>query len=96
VPSLTARCRSTRFINGVSDPISGVMHLDLSDEETAALTQELHDIVKNDRYPSSPRIRTLRAVLDKFRPEPVREPLPPPKFYTPPRATAVRVRGGGR
>jgi hypothetical protein len=27
------------------------MNLDLSDEETAALTQELHDIVENDRYP---------------------------------------------
>jgi hypothetical protein len=33
------------------------MHLDLTDEETAALTQELHDIVENDRYPFSPRIR---------------------------------------
>jgi hypothetical protein len=27
------------------------MHLDLSDEETAALSQELHDIVEGDRYP---------------------------------------------
>jgi hypothetical protein len=34
------------------------MHLDLSDEETAALTQELHDIVESDRYPFSPRIRS--------------------------------------
>jgi hypothetical protein len=31
----------------------GAMHLDLSDEEAAALTQELHDIVENDRYPFS-------------------------------------------
>jgi hypothetical protein len=30
-------------------------------EETAALTQELHEIVENDRYPFSPRIRTLRV-----------------------------------
>jgi hypothetical protein len=52
------------------------MHLDLSDEETAAVTQELHDIVEGDRYPLSPRIRTLRAILAKLRPEPVREPLP--------------------
>jgi hypothetical protein len=50
------------------------MHLDPSDEETAALTQELHDIVENDRYPFSPRIRTLRAILNKLRPEPAREP----------------------
>jgi hypothetical protein len=37
------------------------MHLDLSDEETATLTQELHDIVENDRYPFSPRIRTAEG-----------------------------------
>jgi hypothetical protein len=29
-------------------------HLGLSDDEAAALTQELHDIVENDRYPFSP------------------------------------------
>jgi hypothetical protein len=46
------------------------MHLDLSDEETAALTQELHDTVENDPYPFSPRIRTLRGILAKVRPEP--------------------------
>jgi hypothetical protein len=60
------------------------MHLDLSDDEAAALTQELHAIVGNDRYPLSPRIRTLRGILAKLRPEPVREPLPPPKVYAPP------------
>jgi hypothetical protein len=37
------------------------MHIDLTDEETAALTEELHEIVENDHYPLSPRIRTLRA-----------------------------------
>jgi hypothetical protein len=53
------------------------MHLDLSDEEAAALTQELHEIVESDRYPLSPRIRTLRAaILVKLKPEPAREPLP--------------------
>jgi hypothetical protein len=29
-------------------------------------------IVENDRYPFSPRIRKLRAILAKLRPEPVR------------------------
>jgi hypothetical protein len=84
------------------------MHLDPSGEETAALTQELHDIVENDRYPFSPRIRTLRGILAKLRLEPVRkglsfaqasilkgstQPLPPPKVYAPPRATAARRNG---
>ena len=51
------------------------MHLDLSDEEADALAQELHDIVERDRYPLSPRIPTLRAILGKLRPEPARKPL---------------------
>jgi hypothetical protein len=58
-----------------------MQHLDLTDDEAAALTQELHEIVENDR---SPRIRTLRAILAKLRPEPVREP--PLKVYAPPRS----------
>ena len=73
------------------------MHLHLSDQETAALTKELHEIVENDRYPfslsrshlrCSPSIRTLRGILAKPRPEPVREPLPPPKVYAPLALTA--------
>jgi hypothetical protein len=66
------------------------MHLELSDDEVVALIRELADIVENDRYPLSPRIRTLRAILAKLRPEPAREPLPPPKVYEPPRTTATR------
>ena len=58
-------------------------HLALSDDQAAALIKELHDIVKNDRYPLSRRIRTLRGMLAKRRPEQVREPLPPPKVYAP-------------
>jgi hypothetical protein len=70
------------------------MNLDLLDEEAAALTQELHDIVENDRYPFSPRIRTLRAILAKLRPEQVREPLPPRKVYETPRFIRGRRRRG--
>jgi hypothetical protein len=78
-------------------PIFGVMqHLDLSDEEAAALIKELANITGNDRYPFSPRIQTLRAILTKLRTEPVREPLPPPKVYAPPRATAIRRQRNGR
>jgi hypothetical protein len=62
-----------------------MQHLDLSDDETTALAQELYAIVENDRYPLSSRIRTLREILAKLLPEPAREPLPPPKVFTPPR-----------
>jgi hypothetical protein len=73
------------------------MNLDLTDEETAALLRELDGIIDGDRYFMSPRIKTLRAIRAKIRPEPVREPLPPPaKSYAPPRATAKQRRHAGR
>jgi hypothetical protein len=72
------------------------MNVELSDGETAALTQELHDTVANDRYPFSPRIRPLRGIFAKLRPEPIREPLPPQNVYEPPRAALVRRRRAGR
>jgi hypothetical protein len=82
---------------GRSQPHIGVMqHLDLSDEEAVALIKELADITGNDRYPFSQRIQTLRAILAKPRPEPDREPSPPPEVYEPPRATTVRRRCAGR
>jgi len=46
---------------------------------SAALTQELHEVVESDPCPFSPRIRTMRAILAKLRPAPMREPLPPRK-----------------
>jgi hypothetical protein len=68
------------------------MNRELSDEQTAALEKELRDIVENDRYPFSPRIRTLREILYEIRLEPLtsgqrsgtastpaREPSPPPR-----------------
>ena len=73
------------------------MRLDLTDEETAALLRELDGLIDGDRYFLSPRIKTLRAIRAKIRPEPVREPLPPPpKRYEPPRGTARQRRRGVR
>ena len=65
----------------VKDPTFGIMNLELTDEEGAALANELDAIVRNDRYPLSRRIQTLKAILAKLRPEPVREPRPEPKRY---------------
>jgi len=70
-----------------------MQHLDPTDEEAAALIKELADFTGNDRYPFSAGIHTLRAILAKLRPEPAREPLPPPrKVCAPPKATAARRR----
>jgi len=41
------------------------MHLDLTDEETLALLNLLIETIEADRYPMSPRIRLLQAILGK-------------------------------
>ena len=66
------------------------MMLDLTDEETDALARLLSRTIDDDRYPLSPRIQTLKAIVAKIRPEPVHEPLPPLKHYEPPRAKGRR------
>jgi hypothetical protein len=70
------------------------MQIDSTDAETAILLSELDRIIDGDRFPLSPCIRTLREIRAKIRPEPVREPLPPPKIYAPPRAKGRRWRRG--
>jgi hypothetical protein len=81
-PSASTDLRSHPHITG--------MNLELDAEQAAALIQELHDIIENSRFAFSPRIRMLPEILSKLRPEPVCEPLPPPKHYAPPRATRAR------
>jgi hypothetical protein len=65
---------------------------DLTDDQKTALIGELGRIIEDDRYPLSPRIMTLKAILNKIRAGPIREPLPPPKHYEPPRAGPYRRR----
>jgi hypothetical protein len=55
------------------------MRLDLSDDESEALARLLRHAIDDDRYPLSPRVQMLKAILAKIRPEPVHEPLPPPQ-----------------
>lgn len=61
------------------------MTLDLTDEETDAIARLLSQTIDDDRYPLSPRIQLLKAILGKIRPEPPREPLSLRKHYEPPR-----------
>jgi hypothetical protein len=70
------------------------MTLDLTEEEATALARLLTNTIDADRYPLSSRIQTLKGLLAKIRPEPVREPLPPPKVYEPPRFIRGRRRRG--
>jgi hypothetical protein len=38
-------------------------HLELTDEQNEALIRELSQIIENDGYPLSPRIRVLKDIL---------------------------------
>jgi hypothetical protein len=66
------------------------MHLDLSDEQTAALLGTLDRMIDSDRYPLSPRIRTLKEIRAMIKPYPVREQLPATKHYEPIRETPLK------
>ena len=56
------------------------MPLDLDDNDKAALVELLRQVIAADRYPLSPRIRKLRAILDRLNPPAPRpEPYPAPK-----------------
>jgi hypothetical protein len=54
--------------------------MDLTDDDKAIIAELLREIIERDRFPLSPRIKSLRAILAKLAPpEPRAEPLPPPK-----------------
>jgi hypothetical protein len=66
--------------------------MNLTDEETLALVNLLERTIREDLYPLSPRVRMLKAILDKLvEPQPGGEPLQPRKRYA--RPTRGRYRG---
>jgi hypothetical protein len=70
------------------------MPVDLTDEETAALVRLLREAIDGDRFPLSPRVQVLRAVLARLRPEPARPAASPePRVYEPPSRGRYRRRG---
>jgi hypothetical protein len=54
------------------------MTLDLTDDETAALTRLLRRTINDDPYPLSPRLAPLKAILAKLDPDKPCPELPPP------------------
>src|SRR5438046_9844012 len=50
---------------------------DLTTEDKATIAALLRDTIASDRFPMSPRIRGLRAILDKLEPPRPRPVLPP-------------------
>jgi hypothetical protein len=60
-------------------------------------TASVSTSVRSSRERQMALIKTLKAIRAKIRPEPVRDPLPPPpKQSAPPRATAKQRRRAGR
>ena len=66
------------------------MALELSDEQKLALVALLTRSIANDRYPSSPRVRTLRDILSKLDPKPPAQPSLAPKAHALPEETRTR------
>jgi hypothetical protein len=71
------------------------MMLDLSDRETDALAGLLRRTIDDDRYPLSPRVQTLKAILAKIQPE-RRTSHCPAETIRATRATTARRRRSGR
>ena len=46
------------------------MPADLTDADLAAIAKLLRETITADRFPLSPRIRSLKAILDKLEPPP--------------------------
>ena len=68
--------------------------VELGDAELAALIAELKRTIAVDPFPRSPRVRTLRAILDKLDPPPSRpEPHPAPKPAEAPSLLLARKKG---
>jgi hypothetical protein len=71
------------------------MTLDLTDDETRALAQLVRRAIDDDRYPLSPRVVHLKAILAKLEPpQPPSEPPPPLQARDAP-STAGRRKGRG-
>jgi hypothetical protein len=72
------------------------MNLELNDVQAEVLIRELRSIIRNDRYPLSPRIVTLKDILGMLRPEPARSAVatPPTRIYAPPTKGRWRPRRG--
>ena len=70
------------------------MNLELTETERGARVTAWRPTVTADHYPLSPRIRTLRSILEKLEPgTPRAEPIPAPR---PPGEPSMTLRKGSR
>lgn len=73
------------------------MSSELTDSDKAILAEMLRETIAADRFPLSPRIKSLQVILDKLDPPPPRrEPLPPLKPPGEPSMVVARMRSPRR
>jgi len=77
-------------LSDTQQPPRGIA-FDLSDEEKLALAELLTRTIVHDRYPLSPRVRTLKDILAKLDAKPSVQPYPAAKVYAPPGAKPASV-----
>jgi hypothetical protein len=71
------------------------MTLDLTDDQKHALAELLRSTIDHARYPLSPRLAPLKAILARLEPSEPRPELPPPlRAYDAPRVAGRRRRRG--
>ena len=71
--------------------------LNLDDDDRMELAAVLREAIARDRYFMSPRVKRLRAILDRLEPPPSRpEPYPPPKPAGEPSVLLSRKKGRRR
>ena len=70
------------------------MNIDLSDDEKLTRVDVLKRTIADDPFPLSPRIRTLKGILDKIEPPPVvaAQPLPASEPGDRPRVALATVK----
>jgi hypothetical protein len=60
-------------------------NLELTDDEAQALVRVIREAIDSDRFPLSPRVQVLRAILARLKPEPARPAASlEPRVYGPP------------
>jgi hypothetical protein len=70
---------------------------DFTDTDKATLTELLKQTIAADPFPLSPRVRQLRAILEKLEPSPARpQPYPAPKPAGEPSLLLARKKGRRR
>lgn len=64
----------------------------LTSDDRAVIAELLRDTIAVDRYPLSPRIRRLKAILAKLEPPSAVEPMPAPKPSAVPSSALTKKR----